>query len=158
MTDYERLLNSLASNKVDFVIVGGVAATIHGSSRLTADLDVVYDRDEGNLARLVAALKPLKPYLRGAPSGLPFRFDEQAIRAGLNFTLTTEAGSIDLLGELAGVGRFADLSGHTIEVTLFGRTHRCIDLDTLITAKRAAGRPRDLEVIAELEALRDQGK
>lgn len=158
MTDFERLLLSLASNRVKFVIVGGVAATIHGSSRLTTDLDVVYDRSDDNVRRLAAALEPLKPYLRGAPPGLPFRFDEPTIRAGLNFTLTTEAGPIDLLGEIAGVGRFAALEGHTIEITLYGKIHRCIDLDTLIAAKRAAGRPKDFEVIAELEAIRDEPK
>ncbi len=158
MTDFERLLKALSSNNVNFVIVGGVAAAIHGSSRLTTDLDIVYDRSAENLRRLVAALQPLKPYLRGAPAGLPFRFDEPTIDAGLNFTLVTDAGPLDLLGEIAGVGSYAALSGHTVDVTLFDTTYRCIDLHTLITAKRAAGRPKDLEVIAELEVMRDEKK
>src|SRR5688572_16237667 len=102
MTDFGRLLTVLASHEVKFVIVGGVAATIHGSARLTNDLDIVYARDSENMQRLVAALQPLRPYLRGAPAGLPFRFDEQTVRAGLNFTLMTDAGAIDLLGEIAG--------------------------------------------------------
>ena len=156
MTDFGRLLTVLASHEVKFVIVGGVAATIHGSARLTNDLDIVYARDSENMQRLVAALQPLRPYLRGAPAGLPFRFDEQTVRAGLNFTLMTDAGAIDLLGEIAGVGGFGALHEHTVDVTLFGTVHRCIDIDTLIAAKRAAGRPKDLEVIAELEAIRDE--
>jgi hypothetical protein len=156
MTDFERLLTALSSNHVNFVIVGGVAATVHGSARLTTDLDVVYDRNRENLRRLVAALQPLNPYLRGAPRDLPFRFDEATLHAGLNFTFVTEAGPLDLLGEIAGVGGYAALEGHTVDVTLFGTIYRCIDLDTLIKAKRAAGRPKDLEVIAELELLRDE--
>lgn len=156
MIDFERLLHTLSSGGVSSVIVGGVAATLHGSARLTTDLDIVYERSAENLRRLVESLAPLKPYLRGAPPGLPFRFDEQTIRAGLNFTLITSAGPIDLLGEMAGVGTYAALTGHTVEVSLFGSTYRCIDLDTLIAAKRAAGRPKDLEVIAELESIRDQ--
>jgi predicted nucleotidyltransferase len=156
MIDFERLLKTLSSSRVDFVIVGGVAATIHGSARLTTDLDVVYDRKPDNVRRLAAALAPLQPYLRGAPAGLPFRWDEQTIRAGLNFTLMTDAGPIDLLGEISGVGAYDALRAHTIEVSLFGTAYRCIDLETLIAAKRAVGRPKDLEVIAELEAIRDE--
>ena len=90
--DFETLLGSLSAGRVQFVIVGGVAATIHGSARLTSDVDVVYERGDENLGRLVAALSPLKPYLRGAPPGLPFHFDERTVRAGPNFTLTTLAG------------------------------------------------------------------
>jgi hypothetical protein len=154
MTDFGRLLEALASHQVKFVIIGGVAATIHGSARLTNDLGILYARDDENIRRLVAALQPLNPYLRGAPAGLPFQLDEKAVHSGLNFTLTTAAGAIDLLGEIAGVGPFSALTGHTVDVTLFGTVHRCIDIDTLITATRAAGRPKDLEV-AELEAIRD---
>lgn len=153
MIDFERLLRALVSNGVEFVIVGGVAATLHGSSRLTSDLDVVYARGEENVSRLVAALRPLDPYLRGAPPGLPFRLDEPTVMRGLNFTLTTSAGPFDMLGELTGVGKFEDIDGKSIDVDLFGLHCRCIDLVTLIQAKRAAGRPKDLEVIAELESL-----
>jgi hypothetical protein len=156
MTDFERLLKTLSAAGVEFVIVGGVAATVHGSARLTTDLHIVYGRSAENLRRLVAALAPLKPYLRGAPPGLPFHFDEPAIRAGLNFTLETDAGPLDLLGEMTAVGGYAALAGNTVDVTLFGTIYRCIDLDTLIRAKRAAGRPKDLEVIAELEMIRDE--
>jgi len=78
------------------------------------------------------------------------------LRRGLNFTLTTALGDIDLLGEITGGGAYEDLVPHTVMVTMFGREHRCIDLESLIRTKRAAGRPRDLEAIAELEALRDE--
>ena len=153
MTDYSRLLAVLHDAGVRFIVVGGAAATAHGSVRLTLDLDVVYERSPDNIARLVSALAPLRPYLRGAPSGLPFAFDAATIRRGLNFTLTTDAGWLDLLGEIAGGGTYEQLAAHTIEMTLFGRASRVLDLPHLIAVKRAAGRPKDLEAIAELEAL-----
>lgn len=154
--NYEALLAALADGGVAFVVVGGVAATFHGSARLTSDLDIVYGRSVDNIARLVRAISPLSPYFRGAPPGLPFRFDPKTIRAGWNFTLTTTHGPLDLLGDMAGGFDYERLRGHTIEAELFGRRVQVIDLESLIKAKRAAGRPKDLEVIAELEVIREE--
>ncbi|PYO55521.1 MAG: hypothetical protein DMD83_19215, partial [Candidatus Rokuibacteriota bacterium] len=75
VTDFRGLLRALSDAGVECILVGGVAATAHGSSRLTLDLDLVYRRSPENIERLVAALAPLHPYLRGAPPGLPFRWD-----------------------------------------------------------------------------------
>ena len=155
MIDFQQIFSQLSSLEVRFIIVGGVAATVHGSSRLTQDLDLVYARDRENLERLVRALASHEPYLRGAPPGLPFRFDEPTLQAGLNFALTTDLGPMDLLGEITGGGRFEDLVDRTVEISLFGLKFSCLDLETLITVKRAAGRPKDLETVAELESIRD---
>ncbi|HJU75282.1 MAG TPA: hypothetical protein VJ717_16185 [Gemmatimonadaceae bacterium] len=156
MTDFGKLLGALSDARVAFVVIGGVAATIHGSARLTQDVDVCYKRSDPNLERIVTALAPFKPYLRDAPAGLPFEWSVETLRAGLNFTLTTKAGDIDLFGEVAGGGRYENLIGNTITVTLFGQATQCLNLDWLIRTKRAAGRARDLEAIAELEALREE--
>ncbi|TMH45456.1 MAG: hypothetical protein E6H54_05790 [Betaproteobacteria bacterium] len=156
MTDFRALIEALSKAQVRFVLVGGAAATVHGSSRLTQDIDIVYARDASNLANLVHALSPLKPYLRGAPPGLPFKFDVQTLSRGLNFTFSTSVGDIDLLGEIAGIGDYEAMTGHTIEVAAFGARFLCLDLATLIKAKTAAGRPRDLEAIAELRALQQE--
>lgn len=156
MTDFEGLLRALTVHEARFIVVGGMAATALGSARLTLDLDVAYDRSRDNLGRLVEALAPLSPYLRGAPPGLPFRLDADTLARGLNFTLTTSIGDIDLLGEITGGGRYEDLFQHSEEIELFGLSCRCLDLDTLIKVKKAAGRPKDLEAIAELEALREE--
>ena len=158
MNNFALLLNALASSGVSFVIIGGVAATVHGSARLTSDLDVVYERSRENMARVVAALSPLEPYLRGAPAGLPFRFDVETLRRGLNFTLTTTAGPLDLLGELSGVGDYRAVYEVSEDVTLFGSVHRCINLDALIVSKLAAGRTKDFEAVAELEMIRDEAR
>ncbi len=154
--DFEGLIRALQQAHVEFTLVGGAAATVLGSSRLTLDLDVVYARTATNLERLVRALAPLSPYLRGAPPGLPFRWDEGTLRRGLNFTLTTTRGDIDLLGEITGGGGYGELLPHTVEVVVFGMAVRCLGLDKLIEVKRAAGRPKDLEAIAELEAIREE--
>lgn len=156
MTDFRQLLAALAAEHVRYIIVGGLAATVHGSARLTQDIDVVYARDDDNIGRLVRALAPLSPYLRGAPPGLPFDWSVPTITRGLNFTLTTTSGAIDLLGEIPGGGTHEALIDHTIEIDLYGIQCRCLDLPTLIVTKRAAGRPRDLDAIAELQALLDE--
>jgi hypothetical protein len=156
MTDFEGLIRLLAQAQVEFILVGGAAATAHGSSRLTNDLDIVYRRSKQNLDRLVACLAPHHPYLRGAPEGLPFRFDTHTLTLGLNFTLITDLGALDLLGEITGGGRYEDLLPHTIEIDLFGVSCRCVSLSRLIDVKRAAGRPKDLDVLAELEAIREE--
>jgi len=156
VTDFKRLLQLLSASKVDFILVGGMAATVHGASRLTQDLDVVYSRARANLERLVAALAPYQPYLRGAPPGLPFRWNAETLERGLNFTLTTTLGDLDLLGEITGGGGYDDLVSRSSLIEVFGEDCRCLDLVTLIQVKRAAGRPRDLESIAELEALLEE--
>jgi predicted nucleotidyltransferase len=156
MMDLRELLRVLVDHRVEFIIVGGVAATLHGSARSTQDLDVVYARTAENLRRLVAALRGHRPYLRGAPPGLPFSWDEETLRRGLNFTLETDLGDLDLLGEIAGGGGHDDLRPHSVEFEAFGIGLRCLDLDTLIRVKRAAGRPRDLEAIAELRVIREE--
>ena len=156
MTDFAGLMRVLAEGRVDFIVVGGVAAAAHGSARATYDVDVVYLRSPDNMSRLAGALAPLKPYLRGAPPGLPFRWDAETIAHGLNFTLTTTMGDIDLLGEIVGGGGYEQLLPHSVALRLFGAEHLCLDLDTLIRVKRAAGRHKDLEAVAELEALREE--
>lgn len=156
MTDFRALLKALVGGGVEFVIVGGAAATAHGAARLTLDLDVVYRRSRENLARLVRSLEPLKPYLRGAPPGLPFRWDERTLRAGTNFTLVTTSGDLDLLGEIAGGGSYEELPPHAVTMSIYDLPCRVLGLEALIRAKRAAGRPKDLESLAEIEVIREE--
>ena len=156
MTQFNTLIPLLVKGGVRFILVGGAAAVAHGSSRLTNDLDIVYERSTENIRRIIDTLDPYQPYLRGAPPGLPFRWETKTLAAGLNFTLTTSLGNIDLLGEIAGGGKFETLIDESSAIEIFGVSCLCVSLEKLIQLKRAAGRPKDLEVIAELELIRDE--
>jgi len=158
MTRYGEIVRLLVSGGVEFMLVGGVAAIAHGAARATFDVDVVYRRTTENITRLAECLAPHKPYLRGAPLGLPFRFNIETIKSGLNFTLTTDLGDLDLLGEIAGGGTYENLATRCVNAKVFGIECKCIDLVTLIATKRAAGRPKDMEAISELETLLKEGK
>lgn len=153
---FQQLLPLLAEHDVRFIIIGGIAGMAHGAARATYDIDVVYARDPENIRCLVAALRSHQPYLRGAPPGLPFTWDERTIQGGLNFTLTTTLGPIDLLGEVVGGGFYDELLPFSEELEVFGITCRVVGLEKLIQLKRAAGRPKDFEAIAELQALLDE--
>jgi hypothetical protein len=156
MTDFDALLTTLAQHQVDFIVIGGAAAIAHGSARLTQDLDIVYGRSPENLIRLVAALASYKPYLRGAPPGLPFRWEPETLARGLLLRF----------GHVARRNRFAwrnswsrdlqDLRDGAIGLQVFNTHCLCLSLAQLIRAKRAAGRPRDLETLAELNAIEEE--
>jgi hypothetical protein len=154
--DFRRIYETLVGGGVEFVLIGGCAANLHGSPRYTLAVDVVYRRTRENMQGMVNALAPFQPYLRGAPPGLPFKFDLATLRGGLNFTLTTTIGDLDLLGEVAGGGTFEELAHFVETKTAFDLALPCVTLEKLIDLKRAAGRPRDFEPIAELEVIRQE--
>ncbi len=151
--NFSKFLPLLAENQVDYILIGGGAAIAHGAARTTYDIDIVYSRTPTNLTKIVEALQDLNPYYRGAPAGLPFKWDEQTIQNGLNFTLTTDWGDIDLLGEVSGDGTYDKLLDFTDTIQLYEHPVRVVSLEKLIHLKRAAGRPKDFEAIAELEIL-----
>jgi len=155
MIQVEPTLRLLTQHQVEFVIIGGVAISAHGSSYLTYDLDVCYARTRENLKRLAAALMPYKPRPRDFPAGLPFVWDEQTLMQGANFTLSTDLGNIDLLGEVTGLGGYEQAREQSVVMNLFGMQCLVLSLDALINTKRAAGRAKDLLVLPELEALRE---
>ena len=155
MVDLEKAITSLANNNVDYVIVGGVAITLHSSGYITRDLDFCYSREKSNISRLYAALAPFDPVPRNWPVGLRFIFDEGSLRSGTNFTFETSIGDIDLLGEVKGIGDYKDALANSISYDLFGVTVRAFTLDALIVSKTAADRPKDHLVLPELIALKE---
>lgn len=153
-TQFQQIIETLSSGGVDYVIIGGVALVAHGSARTTEDIDLCYAREPANIAALAAALAPLHPTLRGAPKDLPFRIDVPTLKAGLNFTLDTDLGPVDLLGEVTGVGGYSEVARDAETVELYGRPVKLMSLDTLEKAKRAAGRRKDLLDLAEIAEIR----
>ena len=153
MKDVERQIRLIGEFQIECVLVGGVAATVHGSSIPTQDLDICYSRDNTNLTKTVRALRSVHASLRGAPKDVPFILDEETLRRGLNFTFDTEVGKLDLLGEVAGVGFYINCLENADEAEIFGYQHHVLSLEKLIDAKRAAARPKDLIALVELEAI-----
>jgi len=138
------------------VVIGPVAATLFGSTQLTNDLDVCYARNSKNLEKLANALQSVNAHLRGVPDNVPFLLDAETLRKGLNFTFITDIGSLDLRGEVRGVGGYDDVLEGSVTYELFGYRFQVIEIGKLILAKRAAGRPKDLIAIPELEALQER--
>jgi hypothetical protein len=153
MKEVEKQLRLVSDFQIDCVLVGGVAATVHGSSIPTQDLDICYSRDKANLTKVVGALRSVNAILRGAPKDIPFILDEETLSRGLNFTFDTDVGNLDLLGEVRGVGFYAECLVNADEIEIFRNRHRVLSLRKLIAAKRAAGRPKDLIALVELEAI-----
>jgi hypothetical protein len=150
-------IEALIGHRVRFVVIGGFAAQLHGSSLLTGDLDVCYERSEANLSRLAAALRDLRATLRGAPRDVPFRLDARTQAAGDHFTFDTVAGALDCLGTPSGVpSGFEELARASDEMEIGAYRVKVASIDDLIRMKRAAGRPKDLQALEELGALRDE--
>jgi hypothetical protein len=153
--DPQRILELLTRHEVDFVLIGGLAGTVHGSAYVTNDVDVAYERSRTNLSRLSSALVELGATLRGAPTNLPFQLDAETLEAGLNFTFETDFGSLDILGEPAGAPRYPELRSASSTETLWGLTIRVSSLDHLVAMKEAAGRTKDRLQAGEYRSLSD---
>jgi hypothetical protein len=155
--DFLTPLEQLAEGGVRFVVIGGVAASLHGSNVITSDLDICYARDDENLERLARVLAGLGARLRGAPKDIRFLLDAKTLRKGDHFTFTTRMGPLDLLGTPAGMpGGYEALERGAEEFDLEGISVKVASIDDLITMKRSAGRPKDLRMVEELGALRDE--
>jgi hypothetical protein len=141
---------------VDFVVVGGMAGTVHGSSYPSYDLDIAYARDRANLERLVAALTEIGVTLRGAPSDLPFQLDVQTLTNGANFSFVTPYGDFDVLADAGGIRSYEELRSASRAEEISGLEVRIASLDHLIAMKRAANRTKDKVMVEEYIALADE--
>lgn len=148
------LLRRLVEHGVEFVLVGGMAAVVHGSSVVTEDVDVCIRFDLPTLRRLLDALRGSHPKQRMQPQRTPLSDDPAAYLGWRNLYVVTDEGQLDLLGEVTGLGKLEDLLPRSQEIDLGAFRCRVLGVDDLIEAKRILGRPKDLRVIAELEAAR----
>jgi hypothetical protein len=140
------------------VLIGGMAAVTLGVPYLTQDVDFCYDPAPENRTRLVEALRPLQPRLRveGMPDEasqlLPWRWDERTLRDAPNLTLQTDAGPIDLLSQVSGLGGYAEVLRKAVIIREAGVEIAVLDLPGLLQAKRAAGRSKDMAVLPLIES------
>lgn len=149
------LLRALVAGQVDFVVIGGVAATIRGTTRITRDLDIACAEAQENLDRLGRVLVELEAGLAGVPADVPFVPDGRALRRLRLATLITRYGRLDVLAEPAGAPAYAELRARAPLTPVADDLEvRVADIDDLIAMKYASGRPKDLMDAAELEALK----
>jgi predicted nucleotidyltransferase len=151
--DVERLLDVLTDNAVDFVVIGGIAAVLHGSARATFDLDVCCAPAPENLERLGQALAVLGARLRGVPDDVPFAPDAATLRQIDVLTLSTSAGDLDVLRSPAGAPRYDVLARRADRVEIDGTEILVASVEDLMAMKEASDRPKDRADLAELEAI-----
>jgi hypothetical protein len=149
-------LDCLKKHGIGFVLIGGLAANLHGSPTLTQDVDICYERSPGNLDRLATALRAMSARLRGVSEEVPFQMDAKSLAAGDSFTFATDFGSLDCLGTPAGTEGFASLKLNALDIDVGGFNVLVASLDDLISMKRAANRPKDRVEIEILGALREE--
>jgi hypothetical protein len=150
------LITRLKSHSVEFVIIGGVCGVLHGVPLVTLDLDVCSPFSLPNLRRLEESLKDVHPFHRMTPKRLPFEVTEELASRLKNLYLQTDLGALDCLTEVKGVGNYeAVLSRSISHRTSYGE-FRILDIDALIAAKEAMGRPRDLGAAKLLRAIKEK--
>jgi hypothetical protein len=147
------LLRRLVECEAEFVLVGGMAAAAHGSSIVTEDVDVCTSFDVANIARVLRALDGLNPRQRMQADRSPLSMDPDSFRGSKNLYVVCDAGQIDLLGAITGVGPYAAVAHNAVRLDLGGFECAVMGLEDLIRAKRAMGRPKDLRAVLELEAV-----
>jgi len=156
VSDLQRLLERLDDAGIEFVLVGGYAAVLHGSSALTRDVDVCAVLTPENIEKLRGAFRDDHPVHRLSVLRHSF-FDEPRPGIALNHLyLHTDLGTLDLLSSITGVGDFERVARDAVDIDLFGRRVRAISLDDLIAAKETLGREKDLLVAKELRAVREK--
>ena len=157
VADLHGLLTKLLEARVEFIVIGGAAAILHGATTTTQDLDVVHRRTDENVGRLLAALEALDATVREvANRGL--RPSRDLLLNGRQPLLSTSLGDLDTLCVLNDGRGYDELLAHSVEMQVDQRPLRVLDLDTLIEVKAAANRPKDRLALPILLALRDQQK
>ena len=149
-TELDRLLELLCVHEVDCVVVGGLAAVLQGAPIVTFDVDIVHERSVANIARLIAALSHVEARYRTHPDRV-IRPRADALTGPGHSLFTTTVGQLDALGALNG-SDYEALLPDSVVLDFGGHSIRVLRLERLIEIKRAAGRPKDLRVLPELEA------
>jgi hypothetical protein len=158
VTQLNQLIQRLCDAEIDFVIVGGFAGILHGSTLVTRDLGVCAVLSRDNVARLRDVLRDLNPTHRQTPQRLSFLDNPGPDVEVKNLYLGTTLGAVDLLGFIKGVGDYARVREASVEIEIFGRRCRVISIEDLIRAKESLARPKDLLAAQELRAILEQNK
>ncbi|MCC6173081.1 MAG: hypothetical protein IT481_13755 [Gammaproteobacteria bacterium] len=153
--DPERLLRALARHRVDYVLIGAVAARLQGFPRMTADADITPADSASNLQRLAKALRELhaRVYTESVPDGLEFDCSGASLGRAAIWNLVTDAGRVDVIHRPAGTAGYDDLLRSAVAFEAFGVTLVAASLPDILRSKRASGRPQDLADAEILEEM-----
>ncbi len=153
MTSLHQLLKRFVDADFEFVLIGGYASVLHGSALVTNDIDLCAVLSAENVEKLRTVLADLHPVHRITHQKISF-LDHPAPGATVaNLYLETDAGIVDVLSNVLGVGDYSRLRRTAVEIPLFGRICPVISLEDLIAAKEAIGREKDLLAVKELKAI-----
>ncbi|MBI2981385.1 MAG: nucleotidyltransferase [Deltaproteobacteria bacterium] len=153
MQDLQALLKLLVHSPVDFVLVGGFAAVLHGSNQTTRDIDICIIYSSEQVLLLRELLKPYHPRYRMEDPKRSFLEVPEDVSKKQDFHLTTDLGILDVISDIEGVGGFYDVLKNSEEIEIYGAKCRLISIEDLIKSKKALGRHRDLVTAMELEAI-----
>jgi hypothetical protein len=154
----DRILELLAEHRVEFVMIGGLAAALHGSELVTNDLDITPSMGNENLNRLSGALRALGARIRSVdvPEGLPFSHDAKSLASAGVWNLVTDFGDLDIAFAPSGTQGYADLERDAIVLDILGTKTSVAALPDIIRSKEAAGRPKDVAAVPMLRRLQNE--
>jgi predicted nucleotidyltransferase len=153
-----KLLDVLIDARIDFVLIGGFASVVHGSTMVTRDLDVCMITGEDEIEKLRDCLRAYNPTHRMTPQRLPFNAYPKDVTGLKSVYLETDLGVLDVVSEVTGVGGFQEINKHATQIDIHGRKCKVISMDDLIASKKSLGRVKDLAVVRELEILKRENK
>jgi hypothetical protein len=156
MPEPELILRRLVESQFEFVLIGGLAAVVHGVTLVTRDADICCRFDAGNLFKLQSILADHHPVHRMTPQRLPLNLTPEFCERLHNLYLSTDLGTLDCLSEVAGLGGYDEVLAHSIQMQLWGGTARILSIDALILAKQAVNRAHDRLAVAQLQIIKAQ--
>jgi hypothetical protein len=163
--DFLYILQTLSKHEVEYIIVGGVCAVLHGAPISTFDIDLVHSREPGNLKRLLKALEELEANYRDPVRRIQIRTgriikpEESHLSSPGHQLLMTKGGPLDLLGEIAKGRDYKDLLKNTVTLKISENLKvHLLNLETLIETKEEAGQEKDRVVLAILRRTLEEKK
>ena len=159
MQNLKKLLKTLLEHEVDFVLIGGFAAVVHGATLVTQDLDICAAITEDQVNKLRKALKDLHPRHRMNPNAKhSFLEYPKIIKGTNNIYLETDLGILDILSQTEPAGSFDEIKNRSLEISLYGYKCRVISIEDLIQIKKEMKRPKDLQAVEELQIIQQKSK
>ncbi len=152
--EFLNLIDRLHDAGVEFVIIGGLAGTFHGTTRITQDIDICCKFTSENLMKLFMAIRDIHPVHRMTPKRLALVLNEQNVGKLKNLYLDTDIGQLDCLGVVEGLGKFDKVVENSINIKIGHKTYRVLSLDALIKSKKSLNRPQDRQDLIQLAALK----